>query len=148
MPLSGAKRDGQVSCPGSDGCPGRRSSLEGAVQLQFVALREDEDSDPQAIYQVTGPDGETVYGGFYYGLGLDVPPSQAPVFTHGYIEHIALADGQLVLSSAFSAGLSADPSLSGLGTLSAPFTYDPDSGSFSLVPDFTLSLYEPVSPSR
>ena len=33
-------------------------------------------------------------------------------------------------------------------TLSAPFTYDPDSGSFSLVPDFTLSLYEPVSPSR
>ena len=122
--------------------------LEGAVQLQFVALREDEDSDPQAIYQVTGPDGETVYGGFYYGLGLDVPPSQAPVFTYGYIEHIALADGQLVLSSAFSAGLSADPSLSGLGTLSAPFTYDPDSGSFSLVPDFTLSLYEPVSPSR
>lgn len=44
--------------------------------------------------------------------------------------------------------LSADPSLSGLGTLSAPFTYDLDSGSFSLVPDFTLSLYEPVSPSR
>ena len=82
--------------------------LEGAVQLQFVALREDEGSDPQAIYQVTGPDGETVYGGFYYGLGLDVPPSQAPVFTYGYIEHIALADGQLVLSSAFSAGLSAD----------------------------------------
>ena len=144
MPLSGAKRDGQVSCLGSVGCPGRRSSLEGAVQLQFVALSEDEDSDPQAIYQVTGPDGETVYGGVYSGLGLDVPPSQAP----GYIEHITLADGQLVLSSAFSAGLSADPSLSGLGTLSAPFTYDLDSGSFSLVPDFTLSLYEPVSPSR
>ncbi len=117
--------------------------LEGAVQLQFAALWEDEDGNPQAVYQVTGPDGETVYGGFYYGS--DVPPSQASVFTHGYIEHIALADGQLVLSSAFSAGLSADPSLSGLGTLSAPFAYDPDAGSFSLVPDFTLSLYEPVA---
>lgn len=117
--------------------------FDGAVQLQFAALREDEDGDPQAVYQVTGPDGETGFGGFYYGS--DVLPSQAPVFTHGYIEHIALVDGQLVLSSAFSAGLSADPSLSGLGTLSAPFTYDPDAGSFSLAPGFTLSLYEPVA---
>lgn len=46
---------------------------------------------------------------------------------------------------AFSAGLSADPSLSGLGTLSAPFAYDPDAGSFSLEPDLTLVHYEPIA---
>lgn len=117
--------------------------LEGAVRLHFAALSEGEDGGPQAVYQVIGPDGVTAYGCFYYDG--DVSPAQSPVAAYGYIQEISLQDGRLVLSSDFSAGLAADPSLTSLGTLSAPFVYDGTGGCFSLEADFTLSLHEPAA---
>lgn len=116
--------------------------FENAVQLQFLELREDEQGEPQAVYQITGPDGETVRGGFYYGS--DALPPEMPTPAFGYYESIFLADGQLILTSAFSSGLAADPSLSGLGSLSAPFVYDEDNHAFSLRPDFALTVWEPI----
>lgn len=117
---------------------------ENAVQLQFLGVEENGSGGTDAVYQIsTGPDDEPVYASAFVPEGCD---PENPVCTFGYFETITLDDGRLWFSTSFSAGLGEDLSLSGLGSLSAPFAYDPEAACFSLRPPLTMKVDQPAEP--
>ena len=108
--------------------------FEGAVELEFVELRAvqaETGQDTQAVYRITGPNGELDYAGVSLPGGAEEAARQ-PQPVMGYYETISLKSGQLIFCTSLSAGLTADPSFSSLGSLSAPFVYGRQTGTFAL----------------
>ena len=108
--------------------------FEGAVELEFVELRTvqaETGQDTQAVYRITGPNGEQDYAGVSLPDGGEEAARQ-PQPVMGYYETISLKSGQLMFCTSLSAGLTADPSFSSLGSLSAPFVYSRQTGTFTL----------------
>ena len=108
--------------------------FEGAVELEFVELRTvqaETGQDTQAVYRITGPNGEQDYAAVSLPDGAEEAARQ-PQPVMGYYETISLKNGKLMFCTSLSAGLSADPSFSSLGSLSASFIYDRQIGAFAL----------------
>lgn len=121
--------------------------MSGLVQLQLAGTREAGSfgEKREAVYQITAPDGSTLYagtGGFSLTEFPDAPP---PLF--GDNEAIVLDGDRLVLSSGFWVDLGVGFFGPYLGTLTCGFQYDPAQQSFSLSPECTLQVYTPVDPS-
>ena len=121
--------------------------MSGLVQLQLAGTREAGSfgEKREAVYQITAPDGSTLYagtGGFSLTEFPDAPP---PLF--GDNEAIVLDGDRLVLSSGFWVDLGVGFFGPYLGWLTCGFQYDPAQQSFSLSPECTLQVYTPVDPS-
>ena len=121
--------------------------MSGLVQLQLAGTREAGSfgEKREAVYQITAPDGSTLYagtGGFSLTEFPDAPP---PLF--GDNEAIVLDGDRLVLSSSFWVELGVGFFGPYLGTLTCGFQYDPAQQSFSLSPECTLQVDTPVDPS-
>ena len=108
--------------------------FEGTVELEFVELRTlqaETGQDTQAVYRITGPNGEQAYAGISLPDGAEEAARQ-PQPVMGYYETISLKNGKLMFCTSLSAGLTADPSFSNLGSLSASFIYDRQTEAFAL----------------
>ena len=106
--------------------------MSGLVQLQLAGTREAGSfgEKREAVYQITAPDGSTLYagtGGFSLTEFPDAPP---PLF--GDNEAIVLDGDRLVLSSGFWVDLGVGFFGPYLGWLTCGFQYDPAQQSFSL----------------
>ncbi len=121
--------------------------MSGLIQLQLAGTREAGSfgEKREAVYQITAPDGSTLYagtGGFSLTEFPDAPP---PLF--GDNEAIVLDGDRLVLSSGFWVDLGVGFFGPYLGWLTCGFQYDPAQQSFSLSPECTLQVDTPVDPS-
>lgn len=121
--------------------------MSGLIQLQLVGTREAGSfgEKREAVYQITAPDGSTLYAGTGGFPLTEFPEAPPPIF--GNYESIILDGDRLVLSSSFWVDLGVWSCGPYLGTLTCGFQYDPAQQSFSLFPECTLQVDTPVDPS-
>ena len=121
--------------------------MSGLIQLQLAGTREAGSfgEKREAVYQITAPDGSTLYAGTGGFSLTEFPDAPSPLF--GDNEAIVLDGDRLVLSSGFWVDLGVGFFGPYLGWLTCGFQYDPAQQSFSLSPECTLQVDTPVDPS-